>query len=642
VVTAILRLPADPADLTLPALLHRNAEDHPDLPALSWHAGSAAASGTAAPNTTAQGAAEWTTLTWGEVRARTLNLAAALAGIGVRRGDRVLLMMPNIPEHWLCDLALVHLGAVPVSVYNTAAPDQIRHIARHSGAEIAILDGPAEAERWEPALADTDARVSRLFTVQPGTPFARLADLERSGGDAAALAAVESAWRASQASELLTVVYTSGTTGDPKGVAITHRAIVANALALDGATDLPDHVEHVCYLPFAHIAERMLGIYLPVFRAAHVYLCADPSALGSVVRDVHPVQFFGVPRIWEKLAAAIQGALDRAPSEKRAAVAEANEIAVRYQYLLERGQPPSDELTAAYTAAREHILRPILALGGLDRVERAASASAPMPPAVLRFWAGFGIQIMDAWGLTETMGVATTNSVGAFRAGSVGKPTDGVEIRLADDGEILVRSGFVTAGYLRADGGLDPVTDADGWFATGDVGRLDEDGFLWLTDRKKEIIITSQGKNISPALVENALKTHPLIGQAMAYGDGHPYLVALVVLDAEATAAWAAANGVAGTSAEVAADARLRTEVAAAVAAANATLNRAEQVKRYVLLHREWGPESGELTPSLKLKRRVIVRQHSAELEALYKDSANSATSTTPTNSTHHESGATA
>jgi len=416
---------------------------------------------------------------------------------------------------------------------------------------------------------------------------------------------VEAAWRACSAQDLLTVVYTSGTTGDPKGVAVTHRAIVTNALALDGATDLPAHIKHVCYLPFAHIAERMLGIYLPVHRAAHVYLCPDAAKLGAVIRDVHPVQFFGVPRIWEKLAAAVQGALERLPAEQQQAVAEANEVALKYLDALERGQTPSEPVAAAYAAASERVLKPILAFGGLDRITSATSASAPMPPAVLRFWAGFGIQIMDAWGLTETMGVATANSPGAFRTGSVGTPTEGVEIRLAADGEIEVRSGFVTTGYLRADGSVEPVTDADGWFATGDVGRLDADGFLWLTDRKKELIITSQGKNISPALVENALKAHPLIGQAMAHGDGRPYLVALLVLDPETAARTPGP---------------LDAEVAAAVQAANATLNRAEQVKRYLVLEREWGPETGELTPSLKLKRRVVLQRYGREIEELYQD----------------------
>ncbi len=600
--TTILRLPADPADVTVPALLHRNAADHPDLPALSWHADQAP---------------RWTTLTWAQVRTRVLRLAAALAGLGVHRADKVLMMMPDIPEHWLCDLALVHLGAVPVSVYNTASPDQIRHIARHSGAGIALLDGPEEAARWEAVLADTGSRVSRLFTVRPGTPFPRIAHLERTGGD---VAAVEAAWRAARATDLLTVVYTSGTTGDPKGVAITHRAVLANALALDGATDLPDHVAHVCYLPFAHIAERMLGIYLPLFRAGHVYLCPDPAQLGAVLRDVHPVQFFGVPRIWEKLAAAVRTALEQAPRDRREAVAAAGAVAVRYQEQAERGEQPGEELAAAYRAAREEVLAPVLALGGLDRVEHASSASAPLPPSVREFWAGFGIRIMDAWGLTETMGVATTNRPGAFRAGSVGRATDGIEVKLAADGEILVRGAFVTSGYVRADGGLDPVADADAWFATGDVGRLDDDGFLWLTDRKKELIITSQGKNVSPALVENALKAHPLIGQAMAHGDGRPYLVALLVLDAEAASAWAAARHIAGTPAELAAHPQVAAEVAAAVRTANATLNRSEQVKKYLLLHREWSPESGELTPSLKLVRRVLVRRYAEELDALYAD----------------------
>ncbi|MCF2525890.1 AMP-dependent synthetase/ligase [Yinghuangia soli] len=630
--TRILRLPAEPGRLTLPTLLHRNAEDHADLPALSWHSAALAAAaagpgaGAAADPHADAASTAWTTLTWGEARRRVLNLAAALAALGIGRGDKVLLMMPNSPEHWLTDLALVHLGAVPISVYNTAAADQIRHISRHSGAETAILDGPAEAERWQPALADTESRLSRLLLARPGTTsHPRLPDPERTDRD---LAAVESAWRTADPAELLTVVYTSGTTGEPKGVAVSHHAVVANALALDGATDLPDHVEHVCYLPFAHIAERMLGIYLPVFRAAHVYLCPDAAMLGPVVRDVHPVQFFGVPRIWEKTAAAVQAAVERLPSELRTAIADAQDTVRHHHHALDQGTRPSAAASADCQAALDRTLRPILASAGLDRVERAASASAPMPPTVLDFWAGFGIRIMDAWGLTETMGVATTNTPDAFRAGSVGKATDGVELKLAADGEILVRSDFLTPGYLRADGTVEPVVDADGWFATGDVGRLDDDGFLWLTDRKKELIITSQGKNISPALVENALKAHPLIGQALAYGEGHPYIVALLVLDPEAATAWATARGLTGTIPELAGHPDLATEVAAAVAAANATLSRAEQVKKYHLLAREWSPETGELTPSLKLKRRIVVTRHGHHLEALYKNAATPQTTT--------------
>jgi len=236
---------------------------------------------------------------------------------------------------------------------------------------------------------------------------------------------------------------------------------------------------------------------------------------------------------------------------------------------------------------------------------------------VVRFWAGFGIVVMDAWGLTETVGVFTTNSPSAFRLGSVGRPLEGLELRVADDGEILVRGETVFAGYLRADGTVDGALDADGWFPTGDIGRVDDDGYLWLTDRKKEMIITSTGKNVSPALVENTLKEHPLIGQALVHGDGHSYLVALLVLDNEMAPVWAAAHGIEG---DPAAHPAVREEIARAVEAANARLNRTEQIKRYRLLEREWGPETGELTPSLKLRRKVIRDRYAEVLDALYAE----------------------
>jgi long-chain acyl-CoA synthetase len=245
-----------------------------------------------------------------------------------------------------------------------------------------------------------------------------------------------------------------------------------------------------------------------------------------------------------------------------------------------------------------------------------------MPQEVVRFWAGFGIVIMDAWGLTETVGAATANSPAHFRLGSVGKPLDGLEVRTAADGEIEVRGPTVCAGYLRPDGSLQPATDEEGWFATGDVGRVDEDGFLWVTDRKKEMIVTSTGVNVSPALVENTLKEHPLIGQAFAHGDGRSYLVALLVLDGETAPAWAAAAGIdVGSDAgpeQLAAHPAVLAETDRAVAAANARLNRTEQVKRYLLLGGEWGPLSGELTPSLKLRRRTVREKYGHLIEELY------------------------
>lgn len=600
-------LPDDPADRTLPQLLARNAHDHPRLPGLSWQP----------PDQDG----DWTTLSWAEIHEHTRSLAAGYRALGVGRGDHVLLMMSNRPEHWLSDLALVRLGAVPVSVYGTAAREQITHIARNCRARLAVVEAAAQVAVWEPLLSDADTPLERLVVAEEGAPGGHLPYAALLGEPVPEQFGKE--LDTARPDDPLTVVYTSGTTGEPKGVVLTHRAVMSNVLALDAVVELPPHVEHICYLPFAHIAERMLGIYLPCHRASHVYLCADPTRVGETVRTVRPAQFFGVPRIWEKLSAAVRAVLSLMPAEQRAVIDAASEVAREHVGYRERGGTPPAELEERYARARKDVLLPLLAAGGLDRVTWAASASAPMPVDVVRFWAGFGIVVMDAWGLTETTGVATSNSPRTgFRLGSVGRPVESVEIRAAEDGEILVRGSSVFSGYLQPDGSVRSALDADGWLATGDIGRIDEDGYLWLTDRKKEMIITSTGKNVSPALVENALKAHPLIGQAMVHGDNRSYLVALLVLDAEAAPAWAAAHGVEtdGGAAGLARHPAVRAEVDRAVAAANTRLNRTEQVKRYALLSEEWGPATGELTPSLKMRRRVIRDKYADALSRLYQD----------------------
>ncbi|MFE9256682.1 AMP-dependent synthetase/ligase [Streptomyces sp. NPDC006879] len=602
-----LELPGPPETITLPALLARNATTYGHLPALSWR--------------TAGGA--WATLTWAEVRRKVAVLAAGYTALGIDRGEHVLMMVGNRPEHWLSDLALVHLGAVPVTVYGTSAPGQIAHIARHSRARFALLEGARELPRWEPLLAEESVPLAQLIVVEEAE-----AGGHRSYGSVYASGtrlhdpqSFEKVWRQARPEDPLTVVYTSGTTGDPKGVRLSHRNILLQSVRLDAMTELPEHAEHICYLPFAHIAERILGIYLPLLRAAHVRLCAEPTAVAAAVRELHPVQFFGVPRVWEKLAASLRAALAALPEEQRRAIDTAAEIARSHASHREEGRAVPAELAASYARVKSQVLDPVLSLAGLDRLSWTGSATAPMPIEVVRFWAGFGLTIMDAWGLTETSGVCTVNSPEVFRLGSVGRPIQGVELRIAEDGEILARGATVFDGYLREDGTVESACDAEGWFPTGDIGRLDEEGFLWLTDRKKELIVTSNGKNVSPALVENTLKEHPLIGQAFAHGDGRSYLVALLVLDPELAPAWAKARGISSADglAGLVDHPAVQQEVERAVAAANARLNRTEQIKRHRLLSREWGPDSGELTPSLKLRRAVIREQYGTVLDSLYE-----------------------
>jgi long-chain acyl-CoA synthetase len=381
----------------------------------------------------------------------------------------------------------------------------------------------------------------------------------------------------------------------------------------------PDGVPTVSYLPLAHIADRVLSIYNPVYRAGHVYICADPGQVTVSLREVRPAGFFGVPRFWEKAAAGLSTYLSGAPAAHREAYERASALALRAYRLRADRQPVPSDLASDLAAADPAVLAPMRAMLGLDNIVWAGSGAAPIPVGVLLFLAGIGLDVLEVWGMTETTGSATINAPWAFRTGSVGRANPGMAVRIADDGEILVRGPLVCLGYLRPDGGVAPATDAEGWLPTGDVGTLDEDGFLRITDRKKELLITSNGKNVSPAQIESLLRVHPLIGNALAVGDNRPYVTALLVLDEETVPHWAKAHGVEETDlATLAAHPAVLGELSGAVETANAELSRAEQVKRFHVVPGSWSPESGELTPTQKLRRRVIVARHGDDIEALY------------------------
>jgi long-chain acyl-CoA synthetase len=381
-------------------------------------------------------------------------------------------------------------------------------------------------------------------------------------------------------------------------------------------------VRWVSYLPLAHIAERMFSIYLAVATAGHVHFCPQPTELIRVVGAVKPTSFFGVPRVWEKVRAGIQALLTAEQDEsRRQAVAQAMDVGRRYIESRQFGHSTPAALAEEFARADQAVLGPIRSLLGLGEASVVSSAAAPLPPDVGSFFAGLGLAILDIYGMTETTGAVTSNTPDEFKLGTVGQVFPGMEARIAEDGEICVRGPLTTPGYLNLPEQTAALIDADGWLHTGDIGSIDEDGFLSVVDRKKELIITSGGENISPAAIESLLVAHPLIGQALAFGDLRPYVVALLTLDGEVAPAWAKTRGIeAGSLAELAAHPAVLAAVGEAVSAANERLARVQQVKRWRLLPVEWTADTEELTPTLKLKRRIVHAKYADDIDVLYAD----------------------
>ncbi|MGW4410778.1 AMP-dependent synthetase/ligase [Nonomuraea sp. NPDC004702] len=587
--------------------LRQVAARHPDAPAYS----------------DPEGSGGWTTLTYGQARRRILEIAAAFAALGLRRGESVAIMMVNRSEHVLADLGAVHAGGVGCTVYSTFAPDQIAFVAGDVGARFAVLGGPAELARWQPVLDRLDGlrRIIMLDGAPDDERFLSWADFLDLGRARLAEdeAAVEARAREVAAGDVVTVLYTSGTTGMPKGVPLTHTNVFYEAAATDRITSLPTHGTQISYLTYAHIAERILSLYLPLVKMSHVHFCTDLANLGATLGQVRPMMFFGVPRVWEKMMARLLAVLATQPPEQQAAVREAMAAGAAYVEAGQYGGTITPEIQAAYDKADAALLSVVRGMIGFDRAEWTATGAAPLPAEVQHFYAGLGLKVIDVYGMTETTGAFTGNSPSCYRLGTVGRAEPGVEVRIAEDGEILTRSPLNTGGYLNRPEATAELLDADGWLHTGDIGTVDADGFYRVVDRKKELIITAGGENVSPAEIENHLKEHLLIGQALAYGDNRPHPVAVLTLDGETAPGWARARGIGFTSlAELAEHPDVLKEVAAAVEAANARLARVQQVKRWALLGTEWTAETEELTPSLKLKRRVIHAKYADVIESLY------------------------
>jgi long-chain acyl-CoA synthetase len=575
------------------------------------------------------GDAPWQTVTWNEFRDAALRVAAGFVRLGLKPGERVAMMLPNRYEHVLSDQAIVHAGGVPVTVYATLSADQIKYVAGDCDVRIAILDGASELARWQPLLEDLPGIIKVIVRDADACPadgkfitwadFLALSDQAASDGGAGE---VTSRIAGISSADPATLLYTSGTTGNPKGVVITHAAILYECTTAEMGGSTQQHVRWVSYLPLAHIAERMFSLYLAAHSAGHTYFCHVTTDLVKTIGEVRPTAFFGVPRVWEKIQAGIQSLLTKEQDESRkAAVAAAMDVGRRYIESCQYGQSPSEELAAQFAEADANVLGLIKSLLGLGEATVVVSAAAPLPPEVGAFFAGLGMKMLDVYGMTETTGAFTTNTPDAFKLGTVGRAVPGIEVMIADDGEILARGPLNTPGYLNLPSQTAELLDEDGWLHTGDIGTIDDDGFVSVIDRKKELIITSGGENISPAAVENVLVANQLVGQALAFGDRRKFVVALLTLDGEVAPAWARARGIDATSlAELADNDQVLAAVTEAVQEANTQLARVQQVKRWRLLPVEWTAESEELTPTFKLKRRIIHRKYADVIDSLYAE----------------------
>jgi long-subunit acyl-CoA synthetase (AMP-forming) len=554
-------------------------------------------------------------LNWDDLRDRVHRIAGGLAKLGLQKGDTLAIMLNNRWEFIPSDLAAVSLGGVPFSIYQTSAPEQIQYIVSDAKAKVAIveeafLEGFKKAREDLPELEHLivvdgdggDHTLEEVMEMNPG--FDPAETVEALGPD-----------------DLLTLIYTSGTTGPPKGVQLTHRNLLFAVSIVDEFIQMPDRGGRVIsWLPAAHVAERNAHYYLPMVRGLSVTVCPDPRRIAEFLPKVNPTWFFAVPRIFEKLKAGLEAMVAGLPDEQREQAQSGLKASLQKVRAEQAGEEVPAEVAEAAAQADEQLFSKLRVQLGLDEALAVNVGAAPTPVEVLEFFHAIGIPVGELWGMSETCGLATCNPPDRIKIGTVGPPTPGVEIKLEEDGEVLVKADCVMPGYRNMPEKNEEAFAEDGWLRTGDIGEIDEDGYLTIVDRKKELIINAAGKNMSPANIESNLKAaSPLVGQVAAIGNGRPFNSALIVLDPDYAPVWASQNGLDGKSVEdLAGEDKAREAIQSAVDEANAKLSRVEQIKKFEILTEQWEPGGEELTPTMKLKRKPIDEKYAEQIEALY------------------------
>ena len=554
------------------------------------------------------------TMTWREYAADVRRVAAGLAGLGVRRGDTVSLMMANRIEFYPLEVGAQHLGATSFSVYNTLPAEQLTYVFANAGTKVVICE-----QQYIDRIRASGAELEHIVCID-GSPEGTLSldDLYAAGAEDFDF---ESTWRAVQPDDVVTLIYTSGTTGNPKGVEMTHAHLLFEAQALEAVLGVEFGDRVTSFLPTAHIADRTMALYNQEVFGAQVTVISDARAIAAALSDVRPTIWGAVPRVWEKLKAAIEFAVAHEQDEtKRQALQWAMSVAGKYAAALVADEPLPEDVAAEYAKADELVLSQLRARLGLDQLRWAVSGAAPIPRETLAFFCSIGIPIAEVWGMSELSCVASVSHPAEARLGTVGRLLPGLEGKIAEDGEYLVRGPLVMKGYRDEPAKTAEAIDPDGWLHTGDILDVDSDGYLRIVDRKKELIINAAGKNMSPANIETTiLAACPMVGAMLTIGDGRPYNTALLVFDAESVGPYSDQHGLAEASpAALAAHPQVLDRIAAGVAQGNAKLSRVEQIKRFRVLPTLWEPGGEEITLTMKLKRKPTMAKYAVEIEELY------------------------
>ncbi len=607
-----IEAPARPpaaAEASLPALLLRHAQERPDAAAFRD-----------------KELGRWRETSWSGYAQRTARVARALAELGVEPGDRVAVHAENRPEWLLCDLAAQGMGAVTVGIYPTSPAAEVEYLLGHSEATVLVAE---DEEQLDKALAVRERlpALRRIVVVDPRNvrglddpAIMTFEELERLGAEPGG----ELDWWAERVAGLdpdatAIVVYTSGTTGPPKGAMISHRNLTFAARTFQTAFEAEPQDEVLSYLPLCHIAERLDSVINALHVGYVVNFGEGGESFAQDLRDVQPTLFLGVPRVWEKMLASVEIKVADASWLKRATYRRALALGRRLARKRMRGSLSLPE-RALYGAGWALLYRPLREKLGLARVRTAISGAAPIAPQVLEFFWGLGVRVREGYGQTENTAVCTYTPPGDVRIGAVGRALPGVELRIGPGGEILTRSEGVFRGYFKDEEATRETVDADGWLHTGDVGELDDDGFLRITDRKKDVIITSGGKNVSPSEIENKLKVSPYVREAVVIGDRRKYLAALIGIELDMVGDWASRRGIPFTTyADLSRKPEVRELVEVAVEEVNRELAQVETIKRFSLIEKELDHEDGELTATLKVKRAALARQFEEQIEAMYR-----------------------